>query len=271
MLEHLTLIDLAIIGVCVMLTGASKTAMPAAGVVSGTVLAGVLTPTVASGFLVPLLIVGDLVALARFRQHVRWRLILRLMPGLVVGFGFMALAFKYLDTSLLARILGILILLSVAMEITRQRKAASVRSLSTVPAPASPGDGGDEADAAKGARPSVARSAFFGTLAGMTTMAANAGGTAMTLYLISMRVPMLAFMGTSAWFFFLLNAAKVPVVLALGLITEHTLLVSVAYLPMLFAGAGLGIWTFNRMDQALFNKVAMAVSGLAGAWVLVHG
>ena len=30
----------------------------------------------------------------------------------------------------------------------------------------------------------------------MTTMAANAGGTAMTLYLVNMRVSMLAFMGT---------------------------------------------------------------------------
>ncbi|MBU6245546.1 MAG: TSUP family transporter [Actinomycetales bacterium] len=265
MLEQLSLLDLAVIGICVVLTGVSKTAMPAAGVVSGTVLAGVLTPTTASGFLVPLLVVSDVIALARFRQHVQWRLILRLMPGLVVGFGLMALAFKYLDTSVLARVLGILILLSVAMEVIRRRRLARVTAADVAPAPGALGDEADEA------RPSVVRSAFFGTLAGMTTMAANAGGTAMTLYLISMRVPMLTFMGTSAWFFFFLNAAKVPVVLTLGLITEHTLLVSLAYLPVLFGGAALGIWAFNRMDQALFNRVALVISGLAGAWVLVHG
>lgn len=268
MLEQLSLLDLVVIGICVVLTGVSKTAMPAAGVVSGTVLAGVLTPTTASGFLVPLLVVGDVIALARFRQHVQWRLILRLMPGLVVGFGLMALAFKYLDTSVLARVLGILILLSVAMEVIRRRRLARVTVADVSPPPGALGDEADEVDEA---RPSVVRSAFFGTLAGMTTMAANAGGTAMTLYLISMRVPMLAFMGTSAWFFFFLNAAKVPVVLTLGLITEHTLLVSLAYLPVLFAGAALGIWAFNRMDQALFNRVALVISGLAGAWVLVHG
>ena len=40
---------------------------------------------------------------------------------------------------------------------------------------------------------------YLGAIHGM---AANAGGTAMTLYLVKMRVSMLAFMGTSAWFFF---------------------------------------------------------------------
>jgi len=269
-LEQLSVLDLVVIGICVVLTGASKTAMPAAGVVSGTVLAGVLTPTGAAGFLVPLLLVGDVIALARFRQHVQWRLIFRLMPGLVVGFGLMALAFRYVNTSLLARILGILILLSVAMEVIRQRRLGRISVASEAGVPATRVHAAGDAGAGE-AKPSVVGSAFFGTLAGMTTMAANAGGTAMTLYLISMRVPMLAFMGTSAWFFCFLNAAKVPVVLTLGLVDQHTLLVDLAYLPVLFGGAALGIWVFSRMDQALFNRVALVISALAGAWVLAHG
>jgi uncharacterized membrane protein YfcA len=105
----------------------------------------------------------------------------------------------------------------------------------------------------------------------MTTMAANAGGTAMSLYLIAMRVPMLAFMGTSAWFFAFLNLAKVPVVLALGLVSHQSLLVGAWYLPALFLGAGLGVWLFKRMNQEIFTKVALVVSAAIGAWLLVHG
>jgi len=249
--ESLSLLQIAVIAVCVMLTGASKTAMPVAGVISGTLLAAILTPTVAAGFLVPLLLVGDVIALARYRQHVQWRLIGRLLPGLVAGFVLMAVAFRYLDTSVLERILGALILASFVMEVWRRR--SKERLVTTRPGPAR------------------AQAAFFGSLAGMTTMAANAGGTAMSLYLIAMRVPMLAFMGTSAWFFAFLNLAKVPVVLALGLVSHQSFLVGAWYLPALFLGAGLGVWLFKRMNQEIFTKVALVVSAAIGAWLLVLG
>lgn len=249
--ESLSLLQVVVIGCCVLLTGLSKTAMPVAGVVSGTVLAATLTPTVAAGFLVPLLLVGDVFALARYRQHVQWRLIGRLVPGLVAGFVAMAIAFRYLDTGLLSRILGALILISFGLEVLRRRSRVQAVVESRGPA--------------------RVQAAFFGSLAGMTTMAANAGGTAMTLYLIAMRVPMLAFMGTSAWFFAFLNLAKVPVVLGLGLVTEQTLVVGAWYLPVLFAGVGLGLWVFSKMDQDVFNKVALTVSALVGAWLLIHG
>lgn len=250
--ESWTPLAIGIVGCCVLLYGASKTAMPSAGVLAGPVLAAVLTPTIASAFVVPLLVVGDLFALARYRQHVQWRLILRLLPGLAVGFALAAAAFAYLETSVLARLLGVLILTSVTLEILRQRAVAR-----------SP-DG-------QVARPSVATSAFFGTLAGMTTMGANAGGAAMTLYLLSMRVPMLAFMGTSAWFFFILNVIKIPIVVGLGFLTADSLLVDLAYLPVLVIGALVGSWVFDRMNQDAFNRTALVLSGVAGVWLLVHG
>ena len=54
---------------------------------------------------------------------------------------------------------------------------------------------------------------FGGTLgfvAGVTTMMANAAGPVMVVYLLAMRLPKLAFVGTSAWFFFAVNWLKVP-------------------------------------------------------------
>ena len=113
--------------------------------------------------------------------------------------------------------------------------------------------------------------AFFGTLAGMTTMAANAGGTAMTLYLVKMRVSMLAFMGTSAWFFFVLNVIKVPIVGGLGFITRETLVADLWLAPVLVLGALAGIALFRRMDERVFTTVALGLSGVAAGWLIVHG
>jgi len=251
---------IGVVGAAVLLYGISKTAMPVLGVLAGPVLAAALGPTTASAFAVPLLIAGDLVALSIYRQHADWKLIWRIVPGVLVGFVITAFMFAFIDQHIVARILGVLILISVLLELWQRRQARQA-------AAASAHTGIAEAD------PHVNRAAaaFFGTLAGMTTMAANAGGTAMTLYLLKMRVPMLAFMGTSAWFFFILNVAKVPIVVGLGLLDGQSLLADLAYLPIMLIGAALGIVVFRRMNQSFFANLALTLSAIASIWLIIHG
>lgn len=240
---------LGVVGVCVFLYGLSKTAMPTAGVVAGPVLAAALGATTASAFVMPLLLIADLFALARYRQHVNWPLILRLVPGVLAGFAVTALLFRFVDVTTLGRVIGLLILTSVLLEVWRRRNPR----------------------AEEDARPHRLAVGFFGTLAGMTTMAANAGGTAMTLYLINMRVSMLAFMGTFAWFFFILNAIKVPILVGLGFLNAETLAASLWFVPVVVLGALVGIPVFKRMNERVFKNVALSLSALAAVWLIVHG
>ncbi len=102
-------------------------------------------------------------------------------------------------------------------------------------------------------------------------MAANAGGAAMTLYLVKMRVPMLAFMGTSVWFFFILNLIKVPLVIPLGLITRESLIANLWFAPVLVVGGFIGIFTFRRMNQTWFERTALILSALASLWLVITG
>lgn len=64
-----------------------------------------------------------------------------------------------------------------------------------------------------------AKALAFALFAGFTTMVANAGGAVMSLYLLSAGFAMLGFLGTAAWFFFIVNVFKLPFSVALGLIT----------------------------------------------------
>lgn len=240
------------VGVAVSLYGFSKTAMPAAGVLAGPILAAALTPAVASGFVVPLLILGDLFGLFFYRQHADWGLIRRLVPGVLAGFVITAILFKVLDQITLARIIGVLILVSVVLEIWRLRSDVGL----------------EEQPQGKASRLAVA---FFGTLAGMTTMGANAGGAAMTLYLVKMRVPMLAFMGTSVWFFFIINVIKVPFVVALGVLTWDTLRLNLYFAPLVVGGALLGAFVFKKMHPTFFVYTALLLSGLAALWLIIKG
>lgn len=242
------------VGFAVFFYGASKTGLPVSGVLAGPVLAAALTPTIASGFAVPLLIVGDLIALAIYRQHVQWRLILRITPGVVVGFALTAVMFVFVEISTISRVVGGLILLTVILEWRRMSRGTLALEKSV---------------ADTWWDRSV--TAFFGVLAGVTTMAANAGGTAMSLYLVRMRVSMLTFMGTSVWFFFILNVIKVPFIVSLGLITSNSLWANLAFLPVLLVGAVLGRALFKRLDQKTFVRLALAMSAIASLWLLWHG
>jgi uncharacterized protein len=247
--EAWTPVLLIVVASCVFLYGFSKTAMPVAGVLAGPLLAAALGAPVASGFIMPLLLLGDLFALARYRQHVNWRLIARLVPGVLLGLAITALLFRFLDVHTLGRVIGLLIAVSLALEVWRRRNP---------PAEGQP-------------PPNRLVVGFFGTLAGMTTMAANAGGTAMTLYLVSMRVSMLAFMGTFAWFFFVINAIKVPFLVGLGFLNAETLRADLWFVPVVVVGALVGIPVFARMNERVFTNIALVLSGVAAGWLLVHG
>jgi uncharacterized membrane protein YfcA len=190
--------------------------------------------------------------LALYRQHADWGLIRRLVPGVLVGFALTALMFRFVETGLLSRILGVLILVSVGLEVRRVRSDART--------------GTEQAEMTN-----RAAIAFYGTLAGMTSMAANAGGAAMSVYLVKMRVSMLAFMGTSVWFFFILNVIKVPFVIGLGLMDAESLVAGLWFVPALVAGAGVGALAFRGMKPLWFTRIALALSVVASLWLIVKG
>ena len=78
----------------------------------------------------------------------------------------------------------------------------------------------------------VAR-AGYGSLGGFTTMVANAGGPVMSMYFLAAKFPVKAFLGTAAWFFAIVNVAKLPFSIGLGLITPGTLILDLLLVPLL--------------------------------------
>ncbi len=248
-----TTLTFTVVAFSIFLYGVSKTSMPVIGVVAGPLLAAALTPTIASGFAVPLLIVGDVIALSRYRSYVDWPLIFRLLPGVLLGLLITAVLFTVMPITVITRMLGVLILMSVILEVWRRTRTDQVT----------------EGEGESSHRRLLA--GFFGILAGITSMAANAGGAAMSLYFANMRVTTLTFMGTSAWFFFGVNLVKIPIVVQLDLLTWETLTVNLLFLPALGLGALAGIFIFKRLDERRFYAIALGLSLVAALWLLIHG
>jgi hypothetical protein len=112
---------------------------------------------------------------------------------------------------------------------------------------------------------------FAGTLgfiAGVTTMMANAAGPVMVVYLLAMRLPKLAFIGTSAWFFFAVNWIKVPFSAHLSLITSASIKQDLLMLPLIALGSVAGIFFLQRIPQKAFNRLIQLLAAAAALKLL---
>jgi uncharacterized membrane protein YfcA len=108
----------------------------------------------------------------------------------------------------------------------------------------------------------------LGVLAGFTTLVANAAGPLMAIYLLAMRLPKLEFVGTSAVFFLLLNLFKVPFMVNLELITLDSLSFNLLLAPAVLLGAWLGRLLLPRINQRVFENLALGLSAVSGLRLL---
>jgi uncharacterized membrane protein YfcA len=110
----------------------------------------------------------------------------------------------------------------------------------------------------------------LGLLGGFATMIGNAAGPVMALYLLSMRLPKNQFIGTSAWFFLIVNLSKVPLHIALWkTITWPSFLFDLLMIPVIAVGAFLGIWLVRMLPEKAY-RVFVIVSTLLAAVLLLR-
>lgn len=238
--------DIALLALAAALVGFSKTAVGGVSAISIAIFAAVLPARESTGALLPLLLVGDLAAVRAYRRHVDWPALLRLMPsvvaGVLVGVAFVA----YVNDTVMRRTIGGLLLAMAAYHLWQRRRPEGE---------------------AKAVRRHVA-AIVFGTLAGFTTMVANAGGPAMSLYLLSMGYDKLGFLGTYSWFFFIVNLFKLPFSAALGLIDGQALARDAVLAVAVLAGAVVGRACVHRIDQKWFERLVLIFTVVASVNLL---
>jgi len=226
--------------------GVAKTGIAGLGILFAAIMANLMPTKEASGFVLPLLIVGDIVAVLAYRTHTKWGLLWKLFPWTALGVLLGYVAMGRIDDRQARLLIGGIIVGMVIMHVWRQRGGGSATAhLSPWLAP------------------------LFGVLGGFTTLVANAAGPLMALYFLTMRLPKMEFVGTAAMFFLVLNVFKVPFMTDLGLITSESASFNLLLAPVVLAGALLGRKLLPRIDQKLFERLALLLSALAGLRLLV--
>ena len=221
--------------------GLSKSGLAGMSLVGVLIFAFLFGARESTGVLLPMLLVGDVCAVSIFHQHARWSYVRRMLPPACVGVIIAAIVMRWLDEAIYKPIIGVIILSLTVLQVLR-----SVRPLwfSNVPH-------------------SMWFTWMIGLIAGAATMLANAAGPVFMIYCLAVSLPKFELVGTSAWFFFIINSFKVPFSVALGLIHGQTLLLNAILSPAILFGIFIGRWLTAHIPQRLFDGLLLAFAFVA--------
>lgn len=224
------------------LVGLSKTGMPGVAIPAVWLMVEAFQgdAKLSVGAILPMLLVADVFAVSYYRRHAQWHQLWRLFPYVLAGMLPALIVLANTNGQQLRPALGGLILSLLALEIGRQwfgwQHMPSAWWFV----------------------------AITGVLAGFGTALGNAAGPVMSVYLIATGLPKQQFVGTAAWFFFIVNLAKVLPFWALGMITPTSLWFDLMVAPVVVGGALLGIVLLPLIPQRFFNGLVLVLAGIAG-------
>ena len=229
-----------------LLVGIAKTGITGLSLLFVALFASVMPARRSTGLVLPLLIVGDIVAFASYRKHAQWRHVWRMLPWAAAGVVIGAVVMGRMDEHVTRLTMGFVVVGLAALHLYRR------------------------------ARPPVAEqdhpfwfAPLFGIMAGFTTIISNAAGPLMVIYLLAMRLPKMEYMGTGAAFFLMLNLFKLPFMVNLGLITRDSLVLNLVLAPAVITGTVVGRWLLGRINQRLFENIAIALTVAAGVKMFI--
>ncbi|MDR4945334.1 sulfite exporter TauE/SafE family protein [Neobacillus cucumis] len=246
-LFHLNVSEWVWIIVAAVLIGFSKTGISAFSMPVIPIIALIFGGKESTGMILPLLIIGDIFAIYYYNRHADWKDIKALLPWVVAGLILGLLVGEYTNDAQFKMIISICVILCLIILLYMERKGEGVK---------------------------VPKGKWFyaltGALSGFTSMIGNAAGPIFSVFLLAKGFKKDKFLGTTAWFFFLVNISKVPMqALAWHNIHLKTLLFSLMMIPAIAVGAILGAFLIKRINEKPFRVLILVVTALSAIRLLI--
>lgn len=203
----------------------------------------------ASAIILPALLLTDIMTLWVYRKRGDWAHLRIMLPGAMVGTVIGYLAFRYLSDDAIRLGLG-LIAVGLSVNIwyrTWRRRGAP---------PATEG-------------PSWLKGGFWSVVSATTSVVANAGGPAIAVYLLPLRLDKTVFAATTTIYFAAVNYLKILPYWALGQFTVDNLTTTAVLLPAIALGMAAGFWLHHRLNDRQFYSwfcVLLFITGLKLLW-----
>jgi uncharacterized protein len=217
--------------------GLSKGGFAGVGQMATPLLALVMPPLEAAAIFLPIMAVQDWSAVWVYRKEWDGRILAIMIPGALVGTVLAAWLAAYISNAGVRVFIGVTSIVFVGYSVYGMVRQARKPTR----------DG------------TVAGGLFWGVLSGFTSTLCQAGGPPYQVYVLSQKLPKMNFVGTTAIYFAVLNAAKVPPYLALGQFSFEGFGTSLVLLPLALLTNQLGFWLVRRTPQELFYKITLGI------------
>jgi uncharacterized membrane protein YfcA len=226
--------------------GMSKTGIHGAGMMAVPLLALVFGGQLSSGVLLPILCLADVIGVWYYHRHASWYHLKKLFPWAALGTVLGTIVGGAIDDETFKLIMGIIIAISVVIMIWLER----------------------------GRKEEVPDNKWFASLtgvaAGFTSMIGNLATSVVAIYFLTMRLPKNAFIGTTAWFFLVINWFKVPFhIFSWETITWNTFLLDLATVPFICVGAFLGIVIVRKIQDRAYRWFIIAMTLVASVFMVL--
>ena len=239
--------DWGLIVFCAFLIGMSKAGVPGVSMISIPVMAIIFGGKQSTGIILPMLILADVFGVSYYHRHANWTHVLRALPWAILGVLIAMFVGNVVDDKQFKTIIAIVIFSGIALMIWRDRS----KKVSRVP-------------------DNWYFAALMGLAGGFATMIGNAAGPIFAIYLLALCLPKNEYIGTTAWFFFIINLLKMPLhIFIWKTINVPTLIISSSALPAIAAGAFAGFWMVKKISVDIYRWLVMVVTVLSALVMLL--
>jgi len=217
----------------VLLTGLSKTGIPGLfGGMAVPFLSLVIPPLQAAALMLPVLCFIDLFGLRAFRGVYDRRNMPILLTGLAIGVVLGMLVFTLVPRDWMRILIG-----TIAVAFALNNIFGWARNRPPTKA-------------------SWPRGVFWSSLSGLTSFVAHAGSPPVMAYLLPQRLDRRIYVGTTVWFFFASNYAKLIPYAYLGQLDLTNLATAAVLLPFVPLGVKLGVFIQGKLDEKIFYQLS---------------
>lgn len=232
---------------CGMLIGMSKTGVPGVSMIVIPILAMIFGGKPSTGVLLPMLIMADVFGVFHYHRHANWKYLLKALPWAFVGIFIAMYVGNHVDDTQFKHIMAVVIFAGLGLMLWRDRN----KNNQSIPTHWS-------------------FAATLGLAGGFATMIGNAAGSVMAIYLLALRLPKNEYIGTAAWFFFIVNLFKVPLhIFSWHTISWSSFVLDMAALPGITMGAFLGIFIVKHIPNKSYRLFVIIITVLSAFLMLL--
>lgn len=232
----------------ILLVGVSKGGFAGSlGMLTVPLFSLVIPPIQAAAIILPILCLMDIFGVIAYRRKADWRNLGYVLPGALIGIAIGTALFQYLNDDIIRLTIGSI---AVVFTLNYWLNAKS----------------GDHK-----AEPNRIKGTLWGGVSGFTSFVAHAGGPPLQFYMLPQKINKTLFVGTSVWFFLVVNYVKLVPYAYLGQFSSENLATSLTLLPLAPVGIWLGVKAHKYVPEQLFYKLAYLMLFITGSKLLWDG